>query len=142
MRTEPDCIFCGIVAGEIPSTTIAQSKRAIAFMDINPVTPGHALMVPRSHATDLFDISTEDLAACAHLAQQISERAKTRLRAGWHQPSELQWRGCLANRVPLPPSRHPAVQGPTRQGRHRIAMGHSAKQPRRDQADRQAPVVT
>jgi histidine triad (HIT) family protein len=81
VRSEPDCIFCGVVAGEIPSTTIAQSERVVAFMDINPVTPGHALAVPRSHATDLFDVTTEDLAACVHLAQQIAGRAKDRLGA-------------------------------------------------------------
>ena len=77
----PDCIFCGIVAGEISSTTIAQSEAAIAFMDINPVTPGHALVAPRSHATDLFDITAEDLAACVQLAQEIAGRAKDRLGA-------------------------------------------------------------
>jgi histidine triad (HIT) family protein len=81
VRTEPDCIFCGIVAGKLPSTTIAQTERVIAFMDINPVTPGHALIVPRSHATDLFDITSEDLAARAQLAQQIANRAKDRLGA-------------------------------------------------------------
>ncbi len=81
MRAEPDCVFCGIVAGEISSTTIAQSERAIAFMDINPVTHGHALVVPRSHATDLFDVTADDLAACVHLGQQIAGRAKERLGA-------------------------------------------------------------
>ncbi len=81
MRTGSDCIFCGILAGEIPSTTIAQSERVIAFMDINPVTPGHTLVIPRSHATDLFDTTAEDLAACVRLAQQIAGRAKDRLGA-------------------------------------------------------------
>ncbi len=81
MRAEPDCIFCGIAAGEISSTTMAQSERAIAILDINPVTPGHALVVPRSHATDLFDIDADDLAACAHLAQEIAGRSKDRLGA-------------------------------------------------------------
>ena len=75
VRAEPDCIFRGIVAGEIPSTTIAQSERAIVFMDINPVTPGHALVVPRAHATDVFDVAADDLAASMHLARQIAERA-------------------------------------------------------------------
>lgn len=75
------CIFCRIVAGKSPSTTIAETERAIAFMDINPVTPGHALVVPRAHADDLFDISVEDLAACAELAQEIARRAKVRLGA-------------------------------------------------------------
>jgi histidine triad (HIT) family protein len=80
-RAEHDCIFCGIVAGEISSTTLAQNDRAIAIMDINPVTPGHVLVVSRSHATDLFDVTNDDLAACVHLAQQIAGRAKDRLGA-------------------------------------------------------------
>lgn len=79
--TEPDCIFCGIVAGEISSMKIAESDGAIAFMDINPLTPGHALAVPRSHATDLFDVSPDDLAAAIDLAQEIAKRAKGRLGA-------------------------------------------------------------
>ena len=77
MRAEPDCIFCGIVAGENPSTTIAQTERAVAFMDINPATPGHALVIPRSHATDLLDITADDLAACILLAQQIAVEPRT-----------------------------------------------------------------
>jgi hypothetical protein len=81
VNAEPDCIFCGIVAGAISSTTIARSERAIAFMDINPVTHGHALVVPRVHATDLLDITAEDLAACVHLAQEVAGRAKDRLGA-------------------------------------------------------------
>ena len=80
-RAVPDCIFCGIVAGDISSTTLAQNDRAISFMDINPVTPGHVLVVSRSHATDLFDVTADDLAACVHLAQQIAGRAKDRLGA-------------------------------------------------------------
>ena len=76
-----NCIFCGIVAGKISSTTLAQSGRAIAFMDINPVTPGHVVVVPRSHSTDLFDVTADDLAACVHLAQRIAGRAKDRLGA-------------------------------------------------------------
>lgn len=81
MRAEPNCIFCGIVAGDISSTTIARNERAIAFMDINPVTPGHALVVSRSHATDLFDVTADDLAASVRLAQQVAGRAKDRLGA-------------------------------------------------------------
>ena len=80
-RAEPDCIFCGIVAGDIPSTMISQSERVVAFMDISPVTPGHVLAVPRTHATDLFDVSEDDLTACVHLAQQIAGRARDRLGA-------------------------------------------------------------
>jgi len=81
VTVEPECIFCGIVAGVLPSTTIAETERAVAFMDINPVTQGHALVVPRVHATDLLDISRDDLAACADLAQEVAGRAKDRLGA-------------------------------------------------------------
>lgn len=50
-------------------------------MDINPVTHGHVLVVQRAHATDLLDITAEDLAACVHLAQEVAVRAKDRLGA-------------------------------------------------------------
>jgi histidine triad (HIT) family protein len=79
VHADPDCVFCRIVAGAAPSTTIAHTDRAIAFMDINPVTHGHALVVPRTHSTDLLDITAEDLAACVHLAQEIATRARDRL---------------------------------------------------------------
>jgi histidine triad (HIT) family protein len=76
-----DCLFCKIVAGEVPSTRVDEDERTIAFMDINPATRGHALVVPRAHATDLHDIAEEDLAACAHAAQRLAARARDRLGA-------------------------------------------------------------
>ena len=51
-----DCIFCRIVAGELPSIRIHEDERAIVIMDINPATRGHALVVPRAHARDIHDI--------------------------------------------------------------------------------------
>ena len=53
MAADPDCLFCKIVTGEIPATRIAEDERTIAFMDINPATRGHVLVVPREHAKDL-----------------------------------------------------------------------------------------
>jgi histidine triad (HIT) family protein len=76
-----DCIFCAIVAGELPATVIASEERAIAFMDINPATRGHALVVPRAHCRDLHDVSPEDLAACVALAARLATRARDRLGA-------------------------------------------------------------
>src|SRR4051812_17842149 len=58
---EPDCLFCKIVAGEIPSTRVAEDERTVTFMDINPATRGHVLVVPRTHARDLLEIDDEDL---------------------------------------------------------------------------------
>ncbi len=79
--TESDCIFCQIVVGSSPATKIAENDRAIAFMDINPATPGHVLVVPRSHAVDLLDVEPDDLASCARLTQTVAQRAKERLEA-------------------------------------------------------------
>jgi len=78
---DPDCLFCKIVAGEIPATIIAEDERTVAFMDINPATRGHVLVVPRAHARDVHEIATEDLAAVAATAQAVAGRAIERLGA-------------------------------------------------------------
>jgi histidine triad (HIT) family protein len=78
---DPDCLFCKIVAGEIPSTRVAEDERTIAFMDINPATRGHLLVVPREHSTDLLEVAQEDLAACSAAAQRLAIRIKERLGA-------------------------------------------------------------
>ena len=76
-----DCIFCKIVAGELPANVIAENDRAIAIADINPATRGHALVLPRAHATDIRDIASDDLEECIVLAQELSRRAVERLGA-------------------------------------------------------------
>lgn len=76
-----DCIFCKIIAGELPATIVAQDERTVSFMDINPATRGHALVVPRVHSADLLEIAAEDLEACALAARQLAARAKERLDA-------------------------------------------------------------
>ena len=73
---DPDCLFCKIIAGEIPGTIVAEDERTVAFMDINPGTRGHALVVPRRHATDLGAISSEDFAAVADSARRLAIRAR------------------------------------------------------------------
>jgi histidine triad (HIT) family protein len=76
-----DCLFCKIVAGELPAQIVDSDERTASFMDINPATRGHALVVPRAHARDLHEVSTEDLAACAVAAQRLAARAAQRLGA-------------------------------------------------------------
>ncbi len=56
-----DCLFCGIVAGEVPAQIVDSDEHTVAFMDINPATRGHALVVPRAHSADLLDIGDADL---------------------------------------------------------------------------------
>ena len=79
--SDPNCLFCKIVAGEIPSTRVYEDERTIAFMDINPGTKGHLLVIPREHSKDLLAIAPEDLAACAHTAKVMAARVKERLQA-------------------------------------------------------------
>lgn len=71
-----DCLFCGIVKGIVPSETIASDERTVSFMDINPATAGHALVVPREHSADLLEIGAEDLEAVNLAAQRLAKRAK------------------------------------------------------------------
>jgi len=78
---DPDCLFCKIVAGEVPATVIARDERTVAFMDINPATRGHALVVPRAHAADLLTVPDDDLAAVAGAAKRLAARAKQALGA-------------------------------------------------------------
>ena len=76
MARDPDCIFCKIVAGELPATKVDEDERTIAFMDISPATRGHALVIPREHATDLLSIPLEELNACMRAAQRLAHRQK------------------------------------------------------------------
>lgn len=78
---EEDCIFCKIVAGELPATVIDEDERTVSFMDINPATRGHLLVVPRCHARDLISIDPGELAAVSASAQRMAKRAKERLGA-------------------------------------------------------------
>ena len=71
-----DCIFCKILAGELPSTKVDEDEHTYAFMDINPATAGHALVVPRQHSADLLEIGDEDLTAVTLAAQRLARRMK------------------------------------------------------------------
>jgi histidine triad (HIT) family protein len=78
---DPDCLFCKIVAGELPATVVAEDERTVAFMDINPATRGHALVVPRNHSKDLLSVPEDDLSAVAEAAKRLARRAKDALGA-------------------------------------------------------------
>ncbi len=79
--SDADCIFCKIVAGELPAEIVDQDERTVAFMDISPATRGHALVVPRRHARDLLEVEREDLAATIVAAQRLARRVSQRLGA-------------------------------------------------------------
>ena len=79
--SDPGCLFCKIVAGDLPATIVDEDERTLAFMDINPATRGHVLVVPRTHTPDLWAVDPADLAACAAAAQDLARRARDRLGA-------------------------------------------------------------
>jgi histidine triad (HIT) family protein len=62
-----DCIFCKIVAGEIPAAKIYEDERAVAFRDINPQAPTHALVIPRAHVASLNEAGEADEPLLGHL---------------------------------------------------------------------------
>ena len=67
-----DCIFCKIVAGELPSEIVQEDEHTIAFMDINPWTRGHALVIPRRHSRNLYEVEDADLAHAAAAAKRMA----------------------------------------------------------------------
>jgi histidine triad (HIT) family protein len=79
--TDPSCLFCRIAVGELPAQIIAEDDRTVAFMDINPATEGHALVIPRNHAADLFEVGGEDLEAVIGAAARIARLQRERLGA-------------------------------------------------------------
>ncbi|GAB4353019.1 MAG: HIT family protein [Gammaproteobacteria bacterium] len=74
-----ECIFCKIVAGEIPCFKLYEDGETLAFMDINPANEGHALVIPKSHAPNLFEVSPEALSATARAAQRVARAVQATL---------------------------------------------------------------
>jgi histidine triad (HIT) family protein len=68
------CIFCAIAGGDGPAQIVDSDERTVAFMDINPATRGHALVIPRAHSRDLLDIGDADLAATLAAARRLARR--------------------------------------------------------------------
>lgn len=67
------CIFCRILAGDAPAYILCQDEHSLAFMDINPVAPGHALVVSRVHAETIFDIPEPALKAVAATVKRVAQ---------------------------------------------------------------------
>jgi len=79
--TDPGCLFCKIITGDIPSARIDEDEHTFTFMDINPATRGHALVVPKRHYRDLLEVPPEELARVAASAQRVAARVTTKLGA-------------------------------------------------------------
>jgi histidine triad (HIT) family protein len=92
-----ECVFCKIVRGELPSFTIYEDDRVLAFADINPISPGHTLVIPKKHAENLYEISTRDLAAIHFASQKIAEAMRRALHPSGIAALQLNGKG--ANQV-------------------------------------------
>ena len=71
-----NCLFCRIVAGEIPSTKVYEDETVLAFRDINPLAPVHVLVIPKTHIQDTNGITAENSALVAHIFEVIPQIAK------------------------------------------------------------------
>ena len=78
MTTDPDCIFCKIVAGEVPSDRVGENELALAFRDLTPRAPTHLLVIPKTHVETLPDLAAADEAATAavlRLCREVADAA-------------------------------------------------------------------
>lgn len=80
LPTEGSCIFCKIVAGQIPCFKLLEDEKTIAFMDINPVNPGHALAVAKGHWPTVDVIPSDVLGAVAGTAQKVARAVMKELK--------------------------------------------------------------
>ena len=91
-----DCIFCKILAGEIPSVRVYEGPNCVAFLDVNPMAKGHVLVVPRRHWADLASVPVAeagDVAAFSELVHAVRAIAKAAIRADWDGANVLQCTG-------------------------------------------------
>lgn len=75
-KTDPNCVFCKILRGEIPSTQVLQTEHAVAFLDINPLNPGHTLLVPRAHYSQIGELPADLAAAVGALIPALCRAVK------------------------------------------------------------------
>ena len=67
------CIFCRIVAGDVPAERVLEDERTLAFLDIHPAGEGHTLIVPRMHAETIYDVSAEDWEAVWRMSRRVAQ---------------------------------------------------------------------
>ena len=74
-----DCIFCKIVKREIPAVKIWEDEKYLAFLDMNPINPGHALLIPKKHDDYIFDLNNEEYSELMLTAKEVAKLLKEKL---------------------------------------------------------------
>jgi len=92
-----DCIFCKIVSGEIPSVKVYDDDRVLAFMDINPISEGHLLIIPKAHAASIYEITEDDFLSVMSVTHKLAAAVKKALNPDGI--NLLQLNGRAANQV-------------------------------------------
>ncbi|MBW2250584.1 MAG: HIT family protein [Deltaproteobacteria bacterium] len=88
-----DCIFCKIVKGDIPCFKIYEDDRVLAFEDVNPISEGHTLVIPKAHAENIWEISNEDLTAIHLASKKVADAIKEVLTPAGVAVLQLNGRG-------------------------------------------------
>ncbi len=72
-----DCIFCKIVAGEIPASKVYEDDHFLAFLDISQVTPGHTLVIPKKHARNLLELTPDETADLFNVVSRVTKKVES-----------------------------------------------------------------
>lgn len=75
-----DCIFCKIITGEVPSHKVYEDERVLAFLDVNPINPGHTLIIPKSHHSQLWDLGDDEYQQLMSAAKKIALKIRQELK--------------------------------------------------------------
>ena len=112
--TDPNCIFCKIVRGEIPGKKVFEDADVLAFHDIRPLAPVHFMLVPKKHIASLYEVTMDDapvLGKMLALARKLAKRTRRRGRI----PDDHQYRARRkpgSPACPHPRDRRPGTPGP------------------------------
>jgi histidine triad (HIT) family protein len=79
--TDNNCIFCKIINGEIPAKKVYEDEKVLAFLDVNPISKGHTLIIPKAHFENIFDIKDDNLKEIISEGKKISMLLKEKLNA-------------------------------------------------------------
>lgn len=72
-----DCIFCKIIAGDIPASKVYEDDHFLAFLDISQVTPGHTLVIPKKHARNLLEMTPDETAALFNIVSRVTKKVES-----------------------------------------------------------------
>lgn len=94
-----DCLFCKIIAGEVPSTKVYEDEAVLAFRDIAPQTPVHILVIPKQHIGGMDEVAPENSGVISHIAEVIAAVARQEgLDKGYRVVSNVGEHGCQSVR--------------------------------------------